>query len=135
MNVVFRIINVAALLIAVTTVTVYGAPAKSFVATPAQAEKMIKSGAVDLILDVRTMEEYKGPLGRLNGAQLIPVQQLKSRVDALKPFKNKTILLYCHSGGRSNHASRILAKKGFTSLIDLKGGIVAWKKAGLKTVK
>lgn len=73
------------------------------------------------ILDVRTIQEYKG--GHLRDAKLIPVQELTKNLSLLKDDKSKKILVYCRSGSRSVTASRILKEKGFTP-INIKGGII-----------
>ena len=52
-----------------------------------------------LLLDVRTPEEFDGPLGHLEGAKLIPLQELPQRLDEIKSYKNKEIVVYCRSGG------------------------------------
>jgi rhodanese-related sulfurtransferase len=75
------------------------------------------------ILDVRTPEEFKKE-GRLVNAKLIPVEQLAKNLNMLD--KSKTILVYCRSGSRSVHASRVLESNGFTAL-NMSGGINAWK--------
>jgi len=75
------------------------------------------------ILDVRTPEEFKAD-GHLVNAKLIPVGQLSQNLNMLD--KSKKILVYCRSGSRSVHATRVLVKNGFTPL-NMSGGINAWK--------
>jgi len=52
------------------------------------------------------------------------IQQAKAKLPA-----DKTIAVYCRSGRRSASASGRLAAEGF-KCVNLKGGIMAWKKAG-----
>lgn len=99
------------------------------------ASKMIETGAIDMILDVRDIDEFSGPDGRIKGAQLVPYDKIPASMDKLASFKDKTLLVYCAVGGRSDHAARYLASSGFTNVIDLSGGILAWKSAGLPVVK
>ena len=73
------------------------------------------------LLDVRTIEEYKG--GHLRDATLIPVDALKDNLGMLKQDKNKKVIVYCATGSRSVSASRILEENGFTPL-NVKGGII-----------
>jgi len=75
------------------------------------------------ILDVRTPEEFKAD-GHLANAKLIPVGQLSKNLNMLD--KSKKVLVYCRSGSRSVHATRILVSNGFTPL-NMSGGINAWK--------
>jgi len=103
--------------------------------TPVKAKSLIDNGAVDLVLDVRTPAEFNGPTGHLKGAKLIPVQQLGDRLDEIAQFKDKTILVYCHSGVRSMRAGKILASSGFNVTLDMSGGIIGWIGKGYETVK
>ena len=79
-----------------------------------------------LLLDVRTPEEFDGPLGHLEGAKLIPLQELPQRLDEIKSYKNKEIVVYCRSGGRSQRASQILIDNGFRKVKNMVGGMRAW---------
>ncbi len=66
-----------------------------------------------LIVDVRTVEEFAG--GAYPGAINIPLDEIQSRVKELGK-KDRKIILYCASGGRSSYAMQILKAYGFTSL-------------------
>jgi rhodanese-related sulfurtransferase len=98
----------------------------------AKAKTLVQDSTVK-ILDVRTPQEFSQ--GHIKGAQLIPVYDLSSRIQDLAQFKNRPILVYCHSGNRSTTASRILKKNGFTKINNLQGGIRAWSNDGNETVK
>ncbi|CAA6816535.1 MAG: Rhodanese-like domain protein [uncultured Sulfurovum sp.] len=89
------------------------------------AYEMIENNDEDnlTILDVRTPEEFKTE-GRIAGAKLIPVSELNKNLAMLD--KSKKVLVYCRSGSRSVHASRILESNGFIPL-NMNGGINAWK--------
>jgi len=76
-----------------------------------------------VVLDVRTPEEFTGPLGHLKGAELLPVQELPQRVGELQKYRDKKILVICRSGGRSSRATRFLADKGF-NVINVEGGMI-----------
>ena len=84
------------------------------------------------IIDVRTPKEYKG--GHINGAVNMHVydKDFAVRLDSLD--KNKTVYVYCKAGGRSAEAVESMKTKGFTHIIELDGGMDAWKEAG-KPVK
>lgn len=95
-----------------------------------EAEKMIKSEEA-VLLDVRTPGEYYAE--HVEGAKWIPLDQLARRVGELD--KEKAILAcFCRSGNRSSQACGILERNGFKRLFNVRGGILAWKDAGLKTV-
>jgi rhodanese-related sulfurtransferase len=104
--------------------------ASDHLVTPEKAKQLIDSGKIDLILDVRTPQEYSGSLGNIKGSRLIPVQSLRQRIGEIGEYKDKTVLVYCHSGMRSDKSSKILASAGFTKILDLQGGIVNWRGKG-----
>jgi len=92
--------------------------------SPGDAVDVIKAGDGAVILDVRTPEEFTGPLGHLKGARLIPVQELERRISELEADKDKKILVVCRSGGRSAKASGILARHGFTNVVNVEQGMI-----------
>ena len=100
--------------------------------TVEEALKLIKDKKA-LVLDVRTPNEFYS--GHIEGAKLIPVQQLDARLSELSTYKNKDILVYCRSGNRSTVASQILIKNGFKKLHNLRNGVKGWTKAKQKLVK
>lgn len=93
--------------------------------SPSQAEKAIRGDSTMVILDVRTSEEYSSETGHLRGAILIPVQELERRVNELKPFRERTILVYCRLGRRSKRAQEILQAHGYKGM-NMTGGIAQW---------
>ena len=100
--------------------------------TPQQAQTLLKNDKNVFLLDVRTKEEFAQ--GYIEGATLIPVQELSENISQLQDEKDKTIIVYCHSGNRSVQASRILANNGFTPL-NVSGGITGWKSESLPTIQ
>ena len=80
-----------------------------------------------VILDVRTQSEYDK--GHLDNAILMPVTEMKSRIDELLQYKDTEIVVYCHIGARSADASSILDSNNFTKVYNVLGGITAWKSA------
>lgn len=77
-----------------------------------QFEKLVSDTSV-VILDVRTPAELSGPLGKIDRAVNIPVQQLASRVNELKPYKDKEIIIICRTQNRSRAAADIISKSGY----------------------
>jgi adenylyltransferase/sulfurtransferase len=74
------------------------------------------------LIDVREPFEYE--IARIDGAKLIPLGEIAERADEL--HREQTIVIHCHSGGRSAEAVRLLQQRGFTSVYNLEGGIDAW---------
>ncbi len=76
-----------------------------------------------LLLDVRTQEEYDE--GHIEGALLIPHNELAGRLDEIKEYDK--VLVYCASGNRSVAASQILMNAGYKEVYNLAGGYSAWQ--------
>ncbi len=76
------------------------------------------------IVDVRTPDEFAA--GSIAGAINIDyyASDFSEKISELN--KQTETLIYCHSGGRSGKASKILKELGFTEVYDLKGGFSNW---------
>ena len=90
-----------------------------------EAYKLINEDKEFVILDVRTKEEYDE--GHIPGAKLFPVQVLPMKLAELDKYKDKPVLVYCASGGRSPRAVDALANSDFTNLYHLTRGISSWR--------
>jgi rhodanese-related sulfurtransferase len=80
------------------------------------------------VLDVREPDEFTGPLGRIQGAKLIPLGELAGRASELS--KGKPIVAVCRAGGRSAQATLILQQAGFEKVANLPGGMLRWRAEG-----
>ncbi len=85
------------------------------------AEKIILEDHSILVLDVRTPEEYAE--GHIKNGVNIPVDELENRLDEISQYKDKDVFVYCKSGGRSEEASKILAKNGFKKINNMEDGV------------
>ncbi len=101
--------------------------------TPAEAMAMIaREGAV--VVDVRDAPEV-AQSGRVAGAHHISRGMLEFRADDSTPFhdpalrKDRPVILYCASGGRSALAGKALIDMGFARVFNL-GGFKDWVEAG-----
>ena len=88
-----------------------------------KAIEMMDSGDPYVLVDVRTKEEYDE--GHIEGALLLPLDQLEGLAKEQLPDKDATILVYCRSGNRSAQASGLLLELGYTQIYDF-GGIMDW---------
>ena len=86
-----------------------------------------------VIVDVRTDREFAE--GHIDGAVLIPVQVLQSRVGELADYKEDPVFIYCRSGNRSTVAAKVLIDAGHKQIINLRRGVKDWAQAGLPLVK
>lgn len=84
-----------------------------------------------IILDVRTPEEVKE--SKIEGSININIydSDFDSKIGELD--KNKTVYVYCRSGGRSGNAMNKMQEIGFKSVYNLDGGITSWKSNGFET--
>ena len=94
----------------------------------AQLHAQRQEVASTFVLDVRTAEEFDGPLGHIEGARLIPVQELAQRLAELQDVQYRQIHVVCRSGGRSSRATKMLLEAGFDA-INVEGGMRAWRQA------
>ena len=82
-----------------------------------------KIGEDDLLIDVRTGEEYEK--GKIKNAINIPVDEIRGRLTDIPVKKN--IYIYCEAGVRGYLAQRILKQNGFQNVFNLSGGYKLWK--------
>jgi rhodanese-related sulfurtransferase len=99
---------------------------------PLEAVQLLNHEA-PVLLDVREDSEYKD--GHIIDTLHIPLGKLDGRLDELEKYREKPIIVSCRSGHRSSHACAKLRKKGFETVYNLKGGVMAWQNAGLPLQK
>ncbi len=86
-------------------------------------EKKLSEKDIQLI-DVRTPEEFSQ--GHLKGALNYDINSNGFQDQISKLSKNKIVLVYCLSGGRSATASELLATQGFQKIYNMQGGVIKW---------
>jgi rhodanese-related sulfurtransferase len=97
---------------------------------PIDAVRLINAGA--LVVDVRGAEAYAA--GHIIDSRHIQENELASQADSLKKYREKPVLLYCDSGGASAGAARLMKSLGFSQVVNLRGGLAAWKQENLPVV-
>lgn len=90
---------------------------------PAESVLLINKGAA--VLDVRPPAEFAA--GHIIGARNIPVAELDARTAELEKFRAQPLIVCCQNGQTSGSAAQSLAKRGFTQVATLKGGLNAWR--------
>jgi len=96
----------------------------------AEAKTLMLDNPEIEILDVRTPAEYgAGHLKKSENVDFLGSEFLKN-IENLDP--NKTYLVYCAVGGRSNKAAQLMQKQGFNSVYNSKEGFSALKKVGIE---
>jgi rhodanese-related sulfurtransferase len=77
-----------------------------------------------LIADVRGPGGFTGPLGHIDAAENIPLDQLPGRLAELMD-EPRTVVLFCHTDRRSAAAAEHLRRAGRQDVAVLRGGMVA----------
>lgn len=105
--------------------------------SPRAVQEKIQQGGKMLLLDVRTVQEFKE--GHLPNSVNMPMgmlqSELKNHPESFKQrYHDHTVLSICRSDSRATTAARWLQAKGLEVKV-LSGGLVAWKRAGLPITK
>jgi rhodanese-related sulfurtransferase len=102
--------------------------------TIAQATHLINREDA-MMLDVRDSGEYDA--GHILGARNVPLARLDQSDPGseLAKRKDKPLIVYDEGGERAAKAAAALRKQGFGRVVNLTGGIGAWKQAGLPVEK
>jgi len=95
-----------------------------------QAQALLLKRPEIFLLDVRTPGEYFQV--RLDGAHLIPIDQLQRRIAEVP---KGPVLVYCAVGSRSSAVAGYLQQLGYPEVYNLYGGIWAWQLRGLPVLK
>jgi rhodanese-related sulfurtransferase len=98
--------------------------------SPADGAALLDDAPDELvILDVRTLEEFEE--GHIDGAEMLDFyrEDFSAQLDLLD--KDQPYFIYCRSGSRSGQTRAIMEDLGFTDVVDVDGGVLAWTDAGL----
>jgi rhodanese-related sulfurtransferase len=98
----------------------------------AQATQLINREDA-LVLDVRDLGEYGA--GHILGAKNLPLARVESGAGDVAKKKDAALIVYCDTGDRSAKAASALKKLGYGKVVNLSGGLGAWKQAGLPVEK
>ena len=89
-----------------------------------QLKALLDAGTAPKVIDVRETWEFETDHIE---AENIPLATLPEHLSALAEYKDKDLILACRSGGRSGRATQYLMQQGFTNVMNLSGGMLAWK--------
>jgi thioredoxin 1 len=95
--------------------------------SPTEFEQKLALPEAQLI-DVRSPEEYAD--GGIKGSVNINYNGADFEERIAKLNKEKPVLVYCLSGGRSGSAAQKLNALGFKEVYNLQGGLVQWRSEG-----
>lgn len=88
-------------------------------------KELLDAGEKINLVDVREPHEH----AEFNiGGLLLPLGNVQSmQIDEIEDLKNLKVYLYCRSGNRSGQACLLLETMGFTDVVNVTGGMLAWK--------
>lgn len=87
--------------------------------------RMAKGDTLNII-DVReTWEHDEDNIG----AKLMPLGELPQSIGDIENLKNQEVIVHCRSGARSARAQKYLTSQGFQNVINLAGGILAYRES------
>jgi thioredoxin 1 len=93
----------------------------------------IKSTPEAQIVDVRTKGEFRA--GHIANASNLELSSTEFKNMAAALDKDKPVLVYCLSGGRSARAIEYFKNEGFTEIYEMPGGMMEWRSKGLPEEK
>jgi rhodanese-related sulfurtransferase len=93
--------------------------------SPSEVFRLLAAGEIQLI-DVRHPHEHEA--GRIAGTRLIELSTLGEAVGSID--RERPVVLYCRSGGRSGMATEALSQAGYDAH-NMTGGMLAWEAEGL----
>lgn len=99
-----------------------------FEVTPSELAERLRAGTA-IAIDVR--EPAEQARGTVAGAQLVPLSRFD--LEAVEALRDGEILpiFYCHAGGRTMNLATQLLGRGWTEVVHLNGGLLAWVAEGL----
>lgn len=93
----------------------------------AQVQKWLDAREI-LLVDVRETSEYEAE--HIAGAMLVPLSHFDA--EAFPVLPGMRIVMHCAVGKRSEAARKMLAKEGHLNVLNMTGGLTAWKEAGFE---
>lgn len=92
--------------------------------TPRDFKARRDSGERMVLLDVRTAAERATAC--IAGSVHLPLNEIESRADELRPHEDDLLVIHCHHGVRSLRAAASLRRLGFEKVLSMAGGIHLW---------
>ena len=88
-------------------------------------KEILDAGEKINLVDVREPHEH----AEFNiGGLLLPLGHVQSmQIDEIEDLKNQKVYFYCRSGNRSGQACLLLETMGFTDVVNVTGGMLAWR--------
>ncbi|MBL7745012.1 MAG: rhodanese-like domain-containing protein [Chitinophagaceae bacterium] len=93
--------------------------------TVEELKSRIDAGEKINLIDVREPHEY----AEFNiGGKLVPLGTIQAmQIDDIEDLKNEEVIIHCRSGKRSVTACLFLETLGFTTTVNVLGGVLDWQ--------
>ena len=102
--------------------------------SPAIASEMMRDSRQLVVLDVRPVDDYRGPQGHIAGSLNTPFDAIERQLPELLPYQNQTVLVYGETSTDGAVAAKLLTAAGFRNIVHVAGGIRDWIAKGYRTV-
>ena len=89
--------------------------------TGSEFEKLVEENKDAVIWDVGDTKDYDK--GHVENSINIPIDEFESRINELKDYQDKEILIYCSVGRRSAQAAEILENSGYKDISNSVDGV------------
>jgi rhodanese-related sulfurtransferase len=89
---------------------------------PRQLLQWLEEGQPMRLIDVREPDEWE--ICRLPRAELRPLEEIATWAQGLD--RSERLVVYCHHGIRSLYAALYLSGRGFTDVVNVRGGLDAY---------
>ena len=92
-----------------------------------EAAELLQSTDAETVVLLDVREDVELSIAAIDGALHIPMGQIPKRINELNP--DHTTIVMCHTGGRSAQVATFLRQRGFSTVLNLDGGIKAWTRS------
>ena len=102
--------------------------------SPKQLQDLVQAGDPVELIDVRTPIEFREV--HVTFARNIPLDQLDPKqLTVGRTGSQKPVYVICRSGSRGKQACEKIVAHGFSNVVNVEGGTMAWDQAGLPVVR
>ncbi|MGH7290001.1 MAG: rhodanese-like domain-containing protein [Myxococcota bacterium] len=91
---------------------------------PQQVKQWLDEQRDMVLLDCRNAHEHA--LAHIDGARLVPMDEIAARLEELREFEDQMVVVYCHHGRRSMNVTMAMRRYGFPNVKSMTGGIHQW---------
>lgn len=119
------IVRKGLVVVAVAFLSIAAFAQKAALLPTAEFNKKLQETPAKQVIDVRTPKEFA--TGHLPNAVNINFNDTAFASNIAALDKSKPVFVYCLAGGRSANAAKKMEEAGFTTIYDLKGGVMAWQ--------